>query len=190
MSAEQANQAGMQITPEAQSAEPVFPERRSGRDRRRGGRRASDVLLDGSLDVLAEEDFVDDLTGLCSEAAWKRYLDKEDERCGRYGHTSCVFSVDLDGPAAANQRVICAAGHSIRAVIKERDVVARVGTAKFAVLVAECNIANSRRVLQRIRNVLNGIGVTASLGLAVRLAEKGLHYAWREADRARHYRVP
>jgi GGDEF domain-containing protein len=127
---------------------------------------------------------------LCGVDAWGRMLAAEDERCGRYGHASCVFAVELDGAGASNEKLICLAGQSMRAVIKERDIVARTGTGKFAVLIAECNIANSRRVLQRIRMALDRAGVTASLGLAVRLPEKGLHYAWREADRAKHYRVP
>jgi diguanylate cyclase (GGDEF)-like protein len=137
-----------------------------------------------------DDNYVDPLTGLCNEQAWKRFLDNEDGRCGRYGHTSCVFAIELDGPAADNPKLICVAGQSVRGMVKERDVVARVGASKFAILVAECDLANSRRVLQRIRSVLDKTGVTASLGIAVRLPEKGLHYAWQEADRARHYRVP
>lgn len=156
--------------------------RRSGRDRRATDRRVTGIAAtDGDMDAL---------TGLYSGDAWNRILAAEDERCERYGHTSCIVSIELEGPGIASADLICRAGLSIRVVTKERDFVARVGTEKFAVLVAESCSANSCRVVQRIRIALNRVGVAASIGLAMRLPEKGLQYAFREAFRAKPYRVP
>ena len=155
---------------------------RSGRDRRVADRRAAAVpVADGDLDTL---------TGLYNLDAWNRVLEVEDERCKRYGHTSCIVAVELGGLKMASAHLICRAGLAIRFVMKERDFVARVGPEKFAALVAESNAGASGRVVQRIRTALGKAGVVASVGVAMRLPEKGLQYAYREACRAKQYRVP
>jgi GGDEF domain-containing protein len=175
-------ETGSQTSLEVQLPPAEPDRRRSGRDRRATDRRGAEYpIADADIDIL---------TGLYNDDAWRRLLETEDERRQRYDHTSCVLAVDLEGPGVASDSLICQVGQSIRAVTKERDFVARVGTEKFAVLVTECNSANSRRVLQRIRTALNKAGATASIGLARPISEKGLDHAWQEASRARHYRVP
>ncbi len=134
----------------------------------------------------------DAMTTLYNRRGWNRLLRAEEARCRRYGHPACVIAIDLDGLKtvndgqghAAGDELICRAAQAIRTSIREADVLARVGGDEFVVLGAECNLANSRQLLKRIRDTLSDAGVAASLGLSMRVPAKGLHEAWEEADQA------
>lgn len=144
------------------------------------------------LERAKSEAETDSLTHLYNRRGWDRLLDLEEARCRRYGHPACVVVIDLDGLKSTNDRSGHAAGDellrraaaAIRATARESDVVARLGGDEFGILGLECDDVEAAQLLQRIRAELEGAGVAASSGLAMRFPALGLEYARREADQA------
>lgn len=135
---------------------------------------------------------LDELTGLWNRRAWERFRETEEARCGRYGHSACVLSIDLDGLKAANDQrgheagdeLLRRAAQALQRSVREQDVVARVGGDEFAVLLVECTEEQGRGVEQRLRAQLTRDEVAASIGFARREPAAGLDQAWARADEA------
>lgn len=132
----------------------------------------------------------DSLTGLFNRRAWDQLLAKEEERCRRYGHSAAVLMIDLDGLKQVNDthghkagdELIVRAAAALSAAARDVDVVARLGGDEFAILAAECDQAGMDVIAQRARERLEGAGVSASIGKALRRHEAGLSEAVRRAD--------
>ncbi len=77
----------------------------------------------------------DVLTGLVNRRGWHVLLDREEQRCERYGADASVLAVDLDGLKAVNDRhghpagdaLLCRAAAVLRDAVRSTDTVARVG---------------------------------------------------------------
>ncbi len=132
----------------------------------------------------------DSLTGLYNRLGWSQLVEKEENRCHRYGHPACVFNIDLDnlklvndtqGHAAGDQLIKRAANALVEAT-RTSDVVARLGGDEFCILGIECNLKSAKVIEKRIRKYLNAAGIQASVGMAMRCPEQGLPMACAEAD--------
>lgn len=132
----------------------------------------------------------DALTSLYNRRGWDQLLNREEDRCRRYGNPACVIAVDLDELKLVNDSYGHAAGDEllVRAsqVILETtrvpDVVARLGGDEFGILGVECDVHAAQSLLNRLRENLGAAGIKASLGLALRNPEHGLQTAFQEAD--------
>ena len=139
------------------------------------------------LQVEADTDL---MTALYNRRAWDRLLDREEERCRRYGHPAYVISVDLDGLKrvndalghAAGDDLIIRAASALRKAARESDVVARIGGDEFVILAVECDRAGADAIVARLRAALAEAQVSASIGMAPRAQVGGLASAEALAD--------
>lgn len=160
---------------------------------------ASDVRLDEvrRRAERAEADaLVDAMTGLVNRRGWQLLLDREEQRCRRYGSAASVLVLDLDGLKAVNDSL----GHPAGDVLLQRtaqvlrdatrgvDVVARLGGDEFAVLAVGTGQEMAAVERARLPSLLADARIEASLGFAARESDGGLAAAWIRAD-ADMYRV-
>jgi hypothetical protein len=88
---------------------------------------------------------------------WDAALHHEDARVARYGRPASVLVVGLDlGTGAAAERAVPGLGIAIRAAARETDRVARVGPARFHILLPETEEAEASAVAERIRTACGG----------------------------------
>ncbi|WP_338763993.1 sensor domain-containing diguanylate cyclase [Massilia sp. METH4] len=144
-------------------------------------RRADRVDVDATRDAL---------TGLVNRRGWEMLLQREEERCKRYGHSACVVSIDLDdlqftndtqGKAAGDGLLIRAA-RALEEVTRGTDTVARLGGDEFAMLMVECDYFDAQALLLRVQEALAAADVRASLGMALRKPGYDLAEAFAMAD--------
>lgn len=140
------------------------------------------------LERLKAESCTDELTQVYNERGWEKLLQAEEERSRRYGHSSAIYMVDLDGLKEVNDtyghqagdQLIQQAAQALRHSVRTEDVVARLGGDEFAILTIETSEAES--LLTRIQQALQNAQVDASIGFALRLPATGLREAFRLAD--------
>lgn len=130
----------------------------------------------------------DVLTGLPNRTLFADRLDLALKRRARGGHAIGVLRLDLDGFKPVNDifgydagdRVLHAVARRLRAVLRESDTVARMGSDEFAVLVEESVtredlVRLARRLIEAIAPPVDlgdhGVGVGVSIGIA--LADDG-----------------
>ncbi|UGQ49065.1 sensor domain-containing diguanylate cyclase [Massilia endophytica] len=150
-------------------------------------RRAERAELDATRDAL---------TGLYNRRGWEMLLQREEERCSRYGHSACLVSIDLDDlkftndtqGQAAGDALLMRAGKALQAVTRACDVVARLGGDEFGMLMVECDYFDAQTLLMRVQETLAAYDVRASLGMALRKAGYDLDEAFAMAD-AEMYRA-
>ena len=145
--------------------------------RRRAERAEADALLDP-------------LTGLVNRRGWQLLLDREEQRCSRYGAVASVLVVDLDGLKAVNDlqghpagdALIRRAGAVLSEAFRSTDVVARLGGDEFGVLAIETDPVAALHERARLQGLFDRAQVPASIGVAARGAAEGLAGAWVAAD--------
>jgi diguanylate cyclase (GGDEF)-like protein len=126
----------------------------------------------------------DDLTGLFNRKAFLHRLEHAISYCNRY-HTKCaVMFVDLDGfkpindalGHACGDELILQAANRIQSIVRDSDILARVGGDEFMVLLTHVNHPNdAARVAIKINRALhppfeinnNKYHITASIGIAI-----------------------
>ncbi|MEB3310111.1 MAG: sensor domain-containing diguanylate cyclase [Snowella sp.] len=134
----------------------------------------------------------DALTTLYNRRGWDKLVAMEEERCYRYGHSVCVFLVDLDDLKCVNDvsghsagdKLLIQASQALKEALRPTDIVARLGGDEFAILAIECDQKNAQAIAHRIRHCLNAAGVKASIGYALRHPQCGIQSALQEADAA------
>lgn len=132
----------------------------------------------------------DVLSSLYNRRGWDQLLDREEDRCRRYGNPACVISIDLDGLKlvndnhghAAGDQLIVNAANAIQDVVRLNDIAARVGGDEFFILCIECTLDDVQVFINRLRQSFDKAGVAASIGYANRHPEKGLIASCEEAD--------
>jgi GAF domain-containing protein len=85
---------------------------------------------------------LDALTQLYNRRAWELFIEREEERCIRYGHPAYVLSIDLDDLGSVNQRdgepagdrLLQRTSDALRGAARESDVVARLGGDEFGII--------------------------------------------------------
>ncbi len=133
----------------------------------------------------------DVLTGLLNRRAWEDALVAESARVLRHRRSALVLVIDLDGLKEVNDSHGHLAGdlllqrtaEAIRSVVREEDVVARIGGDEFAVLAVEADGPARDGLLARVRTALVEADVDASVGAAAAAPGSSLQDAFHEADR-------
>lgn len=139
-----------------------------------------------------EDALRDPLTGLYNRRAWDRAIGAEEERCKRYGHPACVFSLDLDNFKVVNDSHGHSAGDAmlqrlarvLEGVCRSTDFLARLGGDEFGILAVESDAYAGRKLLSRIEAALAEAGLAASVGMAIRSPSSDLIGAFEWADKA------
>ncbi|WP_026470239.1 GGDEF domain-containing protein [Alkanindiges illinoisensis] len=142
------------------------------------------------LERFKAEALTDELTQLYNRRGWEQLLQAEEERNRRYGHSSAIYVVDLDGLKEVNDTCGHLAGDELirqtaqilRHSVRTEDVVARLGGDEFAILTIETSEAEANALKERIQQALIDNQIEASIGVAIRLPATGLKEAFRLAD--------
>ena len=158
---------------------------------------------------LAEIALRDALTGVYNRRHFNERLDSEFAGAQRYRHPLSLLLLDLDELNKVNEihgrrggdEVLRAVARVLQGVARAPDVVARVGGDEFAILLRETDLAGARSMAERMRQGIEQlrteiagkkIAVTATIGIAVTLPERGrqeldglLSSAERALDRLR-----
>ncbi|MGB4074692.1 diguanylate cyclase [Pseudomonas sp.] len=144
------------------------------------------IGLSERLHRLSTRDF---LTGLYNRRAALELAGAERARALRSGRGFCVLQLDIDHFKRVNDSFGHDAGdivlqffaECLRGVLREQDLLARMGGEEFLVLLPETDLLGARQMAERLRYVLHTtaasygqqhIAVTCSLGLT----------AWRGVD--------
>jgi len=123
----------------------------------------------------------DELTGIANRRAFRSALDRECARHDRRQSGLGVILLDLDdlkkindteGHCSGDAAIITAA-HAIQQSLRATDVAARIGGDEFAVLLPGANLADTKRVAERIRAAVESQLIAAkplrvSIGYAAR----------------------
>jgi diguanylate cyclase (GGDEF)-like protein len=116
------------------------------------------------------------LAELGDGAMWSRAIQDESARAARFGHPVTVVLAELPrldgladrfGPAVV-ERVVAEAAHALVAESRAVDRVARLGDARFGVLLPETDEVAARVYVERVRAVADGW--LESTGLSIRLS--------------------
>lgn len=132
----------------------------------------------------------DDLTGLYNRRGWSMLLNREEERCARYGHPACVVSIDLDDLKLTNDTqghgagdtLLVRASQVLSSLTRSSDIIARLGGDEFSMLLVECDYYDAQMMMQRLQDKLLMHDVHASLGMAMRKPGYDLHETFALAD--------
>ena len=141
-------------------------------------------------DRAVAEALIDPLTGVADRRGWDRAMETEERRRRRYGGHASVIVVDVDDLAGLNRSQGHLSGDLCLRMVadtldeasRDSDTVARVGDDEFALLALDCDDAQVRVVVSRLRRALAQQGIGASVGGASRRAGVGLAAAWAEAE--------
>ena len=150
---------------------------------------------------LSEAALVDSLTGLGNRLAYRNTVERRDPQAGDIG--ACVAMLDIDHFKMVNDRYGHDAGDVVlqgfadvaRRIVREGDMVARLGGEEFAIFFPDTALAQALAICDRLRSELgatifragtNAIAVTVSGGVA-QLGEDGIDAG---AQNCRHGAVP
>lgn len=140
---------------------------------------------------LRKKVFKDDLTGLYNRRAWEEFLEKEEERCKRYGHPAAIFFIDINdlkqvndslGHSAGDHLIQCAANVLVNTV-RSNDIIARLGGDEFVILSMENNSVGAEILLKRILDAFCEVDISIAIGFSMRVPNKGLLFAAEQADK-------
>mgnify|MGYP001435105769 CR=1 FL=1 len=138
------------------------------------------VRLHGELSRQAQ---TDPLTGACNRRAFTQQLDREIARTVRYGGYFSLVMIDIDHFKSINDtyghgcgdEVLCVIVRGIQDVLRDSDMLGRIGGEEFAVLLPSTDALSARPLAERLRERIGALRVatdqgplsfTASLGLA------------------------
>ncbi|GAA0977192.1 GGDEF domain-containing protein [Acrocarpospora macrocephala] len=138
-------------------------------------------LLHAQLQAAAR---TDPKTGLLNAAAWQREADTEIVRARRTGEMLALLIVDIDHFKRVNDtyghlvgdQVLIGVAATLRSQLRDYDVVGRFGGEEFVVLLPRADVAEARRVAERLRTRVGRmavpvddamITVTISAGVAI-----------------------
>ena len=111
---------------------------------------------------LEDRAFTDALTGLANHRAFQERLQAEVGRARRHERPLALALIDVDhfksindtAGHAAGDRVLAALGARLRSLLRNEDVLARIGGDEFALLLPETDEVDARAVLERAREEL------------------------------------
>ncbi len=101
----------------------------------------------------------DPVTGLESAFAWDRHIREEATRLRRYGRPFAIVFAELDGldrladrvGTSAAGRIVPAIGQVLKRQARAVDIIARVGPARFAILLPETDEVRAINYIERVR---------------------------------------
>ncbi|HTS14961.1 MAG TPA: GGDEF domain-containing protein [Candidatus Sulfotelmatobacter sp.] len=138
----------------------------------------------------------DPVTGLESAFAWERHIREEALRLRRYGRPFAVVYAELDGldrladrvGASAAGRIVPAIGQVLKRQARAVDTIARVGPARFAVLLPETDEVRAINYVERVRAACDvwlqagAVALQLSFGWASPGPEGDIHTAQLRAE--------
>ena len=103
----------------------------------------------------------DPLTGLLLPTEWNRIVADEDARIGRYGHRATIVIIELEGldrlinvlGREAGDRVLPAVSDALSRNARGADHLARLGPARFGILLPETGEVEAVNYVERVRQV-------------------------------------
>ena len=131
-------------------------------------------------ETLAMQALTDPLTGLANRRAFDARLAEETDRAHRHGRALSVVLVDVDHFKTINDRfghatgdrVLVGLADSLREVMRDGDVLARIGGDEAAMILPDCPPGHAAEVAQRMldasasSSLSRRLGVTLSAGVA------------------------
>ena len=150
-------------------------------------------------EALAQQALTDSLTGLSNRRAFDVRLAEETQRANRHGRALSVMLVDVDHFKTINDRYGHATGDRVlvnladglRSVMRNGDLLARIGGDEMAMILPDCAAAQAALVAQRMLDVVGAATplarrhhVTLSAGVAGLLAGQSADVLLRCADQA------
>lgn len=158
---------------------------------------AERTRLEAHFRVLASQD---GLTGLPNRRAFIDRAQAELSRAAMTGTPLCLMMLDIDHFKSINDQFGHAAGDAslvafckaCRQVLRDQDVMARIGGEEFAVLLGDTDIGGALAVAERLRAAVETRGsdrdeprfLTVSVGVAMLIDGEGLDQLLNRADRA------
>lgn len=148
------------------------------------------LTVSRSLQQARHEAQVDFLTGLYNRRGWESMLAAEEEHCKTFGSPALVMVMDLDNLKQINDsrghaygdQLLCQAANCLKRAVRTSDVVARLGGDEFAVLMVEFKAIDKDQLVSRVQTPLRQIGISASIGWAVRSPQMTLTETVQQAD--------
>jgi diguanylate cyclase (GGDEF)-like protein len=146
------------------------------------------------------EERYDEATGLPTEAAWDEAIRHEDARFARYGRPATIIVAELDRLDALAARIgrdnadrlIPPVAAVLRRQGRQSDIIARIGRARFQVLLTETDEVAAINYIERVRQACDiwleaaAISVRLVMGWASPAAGGSLLGALRVADQRMH----
>jgi len=144
----------------------------------------------------------DPLTGIPNRRAFFESIEHERARLARYPGEAAVLMIDIDHfkqindthGHAAGDAVLCHIVRQVRKLLREPDILARLGGEEFAILLPQANREGALGLAERVRKVLEDtplvyndvpINVTASVGVTImNHADPNTDKTLSRADRA------
>lgn len=148
-------------------------------------------------DHLVAAAFADQLTGLPNRRAFRSLAETRATATGR----DCIALLDIDHFKRVNDQYGHAAGDEVlkafaaaaRQVVRQNDMVARVGGEEFAIFFPDTQMEHALQICERLRGDIAGTRLVAGPGLTIRitisggvapLGAGGLDAALNQADEA------
>ena len=136
---------------------------------------------------IAQSNF-DALTGLENSNSFELTVENLLKQCWTSGANHAIANVDIDRMAVINDisgrdagdLLIKKVGQRLAGMVRSRDVVARIGSDKFGVLLENCDLATANMVMQKIANEVSNIdfewgGKTHEVSVSIGIAPINMH---------------
>jgi diguanylate cyclase (GGDEF)-like protein len=117
--------------------------------------------FDPSLNAARSTSRTDPLTGLLLPTEWNRIVADEDARIGRYGRRATIVIIELEGldrlinvlGREAGDRILPAVSDALSRNARGADHLARLGQARFGILLPETGEVEAVNYVERVRQV-------------------------------------
>ena len=125
--------------------------------------------LENQLQEIADRDA---LTGLFSRRRFQEELDREVSRARRHGRPGALLLLDLDGfkqvndtlGHAAGDELLTRIGEALRSILRDSDVLARIGGDEFALILPDTDVAAARVVGEKLVEAVRASGSVSAGG--------------------------
>jgi diguanylate cyclase (GGDEF)-like protein/hemerythrin-like metal-binding protein/PAS domain S-box-containing protein len=164
---------------------------------RQSGKDLDDLVAERTAHLHAMA-HTDALTGIGNRRMLETRLDEEVVRAQRYAHPLAVAFIDIDHFKRVNDTLghdagdaaIAKVAHSLKAALRECDIIGRWGGEEFLAILIETNLLDAAEVVERMRKAVSeataadAAPVTVSVGLACLRPGEDKHALIRRADKA------
>ena len=154
-----------------------------------------------ALDINRELATRDELTGLINRRAMLHLMELEHRRSLRSGRPLLLAQLDIDHFKPINDqhghstgdRALQAFAGTVRANVRDTDVLARWGGEEFVLMLCETQLEDARELLERVRQAVEALEIphatgtlrlTVSAGLALHLPGDTVVHTLERADQA------